>query len=132
MPDVQVPDAQDMAEIFDETNLTPDGADIANADELPDLLDVTRAVGDADDEDEDPDAEIDWDDVEPDQEDEDENGDEPVLRTQLEDEPETAAAGGDDDPLGGEGVSTEDRAASLELESAALSDGQLKALGYKR
>jgi len=132
MADEHNADDQDMAEIFDETNLTPDGDDIANADELPDLLDVTSAVGDADDEDEDPDAEIDWDDVGPDQEDEDEDGADPVLRTQLEDQPETEGAVVGGAALDDEGVSTEDQAASLELESAALSDRQLKTLGYKR
>lgn len=87
MVEDETPEGQDLAEIFDETNLTPDGGDIATSDELPDLLDVTSAIGDADDEDEGPDEDIDWDDVEPDQEDED--GNDPPLRTRLEDEPET-------------------------------------------
>jgi len=42
------PDAQDTAEVLDETHLTPDGEDIANFDELADVYDVTQADGDAD------------------------------------------------------------------------------------
>src|SRR4051812_20054699 len=47
-------DAQDLAEIFDEDNLSLDGAGDASADmmtleEMPDVLDVTSAVGDTDD-----------------------------------------------------------------------------------
>ena len=64
MADVDTPqfdagddEAQDRAETLDETNLTEDGEDIANFDEIPDVYDATSAVGDADDEDdiEDPD-----------------------------------------------------------------------------
>jgi hypothetical protein len=47
-------DAQDLAEVFDEDNLSLDGAGDASADmmtleEMPDVIDVTSAVGDADD-----------------------------------------------------------------------------------
>ena len=42
-------DDQDGAETFDETNLTEDGLDLANFDELPDLFDATQARGDAED-----------------------------------------------------------------------------------
>ncbi|MDO9471966.1 MAG: primosomal protein [Caulobacter sp.] len=43
-------EAQDRAEILDETNLTEDGDRIANFDEIPDVFDATSAEGDADDE----------------------------------------------------------------------------------
>jgi hypothetical protein len=46
-------DAQDQAEVFDETNITRDGDDIAHPDMARDVYDVTAADGDADDEDED-------------------------------------------------------------------------------
>ncbi len=47
-------DAQDTAEVFDEDNLSSDGARIAGRDgltfeEMPDVYDVTRAIGDDDD-----------------------------------------------------------------------------------
>ncbi len=41
-------DGQDLAEVFDETNITEDGADIATSDMQRDLLDVTAAEDDAD------------------------------------------------------------------------------------
>ena len=49
-------DAQDQAEVFDEDNYSNDGAGDSSADmmtleELPDVFDVTRAVGDSDDDD---------------------------------------------------------------------------------
>jgi len=49
-------DAQDQAEVFDEDNYSNDGAGDASADmmtleEMPDVFDVTRAVGDSDDDD---------------------------------------------------------------------------------
>jgi hypothetical protein len=39
-------DAQDIAEVLDETHLTEDGEDIANFDEIADVYDVTTALGD--------------------------------------------------------------------------------------
>jgi hypothetical protein len=47
-------EAQDRAEVLDETNLTDDGEDIANFDEIEDVYDVTADPED-DDEDEDED-----------------------------------------------------------------------------
>jgi hypothetical protein len=50
MPDIpDEPDGQDLAEIFDETNITPDGEDIATSDLQPNLFDATSADEDADD-----------------------------------------------------------------------------------
>lgn len=52
MPTDTDQDAQDTAEVLDETNLTEDGEGIANFDEIDDVLDVTQAEGDdAEDED---------------------------------------------------------------------------------
>jgi hypothetical protein len=43
-------EAQDRAETLDETNLTEDGEEIANFDEIPDVYDAVTAEGDEDDE----------------------------------------------------------------------------------
>jgi hypothetical protein len=51
-------DAQDQAEVLDETNLTEDGEDIANFDTMADVFDSTEEPGDADE-----DEEIDADDL---------------------------------------------------------------------
>ena len=48
-------DSQDLAEVFDETNTTRDGYDIADPDMAPDVYDVTSAEDDDLDEDADPD-----------------------------------------------------------------------------
>jgi hypothetical protein len=49
-------DSQDLAEVFDETNTTRDGYDIADPDMAPDVYDVTSTDDDEEDEDgEDPD-----------------------------------------------------------------------------
>jgi hypothetical protein len=60
-------DDQDLAEVFDETNTTKDGYDIADPDMAPDVYDVT-----ATDEDTDEDQDGDPDDFDPDEVDEDE------------------------------------------------------------
>jgi hypothetical protein len=44
-------EGQDVAETIDETNITTDGADIATSGEQRDLLDVTSAEDDADEDD---------------------------------------------------------------------------------
>jgi hypothetical protein len=50
MPDLEDdPDSQDLAEVFDEENLTKDGFDIANPDMAPDVFDVTSTEDDAED-----------------------------------------------------------------------------------
>ncbi len=41
-------DSQDLAEVFDETNTTRDGVDIAHPDMAPDVYDVVTADDDAD------------------------------------------------------------------------------------
>jgi hypothetical protein len=55
MADVDDADGQDLAEVFDETNITEDGFDIADPDMAPDVYDVTSADDDDDEDDEDPD-----------------------------------------------------------------------------
>ncbi|RYF92091.1 MAG: hypothetical protein EON95_13565 [Caulobacteraceae bacterium] len=47
-------DAQDRAEVLDETNLTEDGDNIANFDDISDVYDATAAADDADIDDLDP------------------------------------------------------------------------------
>ena len=56
MTDSYEADAQDHAEVYDEDNYSNDGAGDSSADmmtleEMPDVFDVTRAVGDSDDDD---------------------------------------------------------------------------------
>ncbi len=84
MADFPLPEGQDEAEVLDETNLTPDGDNIANFDDLPDLLDVTSADGDADDDDLDEEFDEDGE-----FEGEDPDDEDMPLRTRLEDRPET-------------------------------------------
>ena len=62
MPDNDYPDDQEQSETFDETHLDDEGEGDILLDEADQVLDVTQAEGDADDEDFDPDAEIDLDD----------------------------------------------------------------------
>ena len=111
-------DDQDLAEVFDETNLTDDGADIANFDDIDDVYDATRADGDADEDD-------DYDDFDPDDYDEDDEDD-------LDGAPETEAgyAEGTADLDGVDQVSTRDRDRLSRFESSRLSDDELRELGY--
>lgn len=60
--DVEI-EAQDRAETLDETNLTDDGAEIANFDDIPDVYDATSAEDD-DDLNENDDEDFEEDDVE--------------------------------------------------------------------
>lgn len=46
-------DEQDVAEVLDETNLTPDGDDIASFDDIADVRDFTQLEGDDDEDEED-------------------------------------------------------------------------------
>jgi len=127
-PDI---DAEDIAEVVDETNLTEDGDDIANFDDMPRVLDVTSTIDDADEGDGDDDPEL-FD------EDETFDGEETAgdesPRTRLEDRPEDAAGAAEDyedEPPVDELVTTEDRGKSNRFESATLSDDQLEELGYR-
>jgi hypothetical protein len=111
-------DSQDLAEVFDETNTTEDGFDIADPDMAPDVYDVTTAEDDDDeDEPEDPD------DFDPDQLDEaereqmleeDDGVDSP--RVLPPDEADLVPAGGD---------TPEDNAIRDEGESAGTPDKEV-------
>jgi len=127
-PDI---DAEDIAGVVDETNLTEDGEDIANFDEMPRVLDVTSTIDDADEGDGDDDPELfDEDDR---FEDEETAGDDSP-RTGLEDRPDNAEISAEDDedrPPIDELVTNEDRGKSNRFESPTLSDDQLAELGYR-
>ncbi|HEY5106904.1 MAG TPA: primosomal protein [Caulobacteraceae bacterium] len=117
MPDVnEDADSQDLAETFDETNITRDGDDIAHPDMARDVYDVTSAAGDADED------EGDDDDFEPD------DADEAELEELL------AADEGVDEPRGykpdnGDRVASDD-ATPADFEADDVSDEDLQALGY--
>jgi hypothetical protein len=119
-------DPQDVAEVLDETNLTEDGQDIANFDDIEDVYDVTQADDDAA-EDEDDDYDI-------------------LDESELDDIDDELEAGPDDegldvereplDPVGG-GLSDEDLVSShdeepSDYESTRLADDDIEALGYER
>ena len=117
-------DDQDGAEALDETNLTEDGEDIANFDELDDVLDVTQADGDADEDEDDTDDLLDdegLDDI--DDELEGERDDEGL---DVEREPLSAIAGDDEDVT--DSVSDDDDSAA-DFESTELADDDIEALG---
>ncbi len=131
MADTPEFDAEDIAEVVDETNLTEDGDDIANFDEIPRVLDVTSTIDDADEGDGDDDPELFDEDERYDEEATDDDEDSP--RTGLEDRPDSAVSFADDDedePPIDELVTTEDRSKPNRFESANLSDEQLADLGY--
>lgn len=118
-------DAQDAAEVLDETNLTDDGEDIANFDEIDDVLDVTQAEGDSDEEEvddllEDEDLDDIVDDLEGGRDDE---------GLDIEREPLDAIAGDDEDLE--DAVSDEDDSAA-DFESTTLADDDIEALGYAK
>ncbi|HZZ35277.1 MAG TPA: primosomal protein [Caulobacteraceae bacterium] len=119
MPDPETDaDPQDLAETFDETNITPDGEDIATPDVARDVYDATRAEDDSDldetrDEDFDPDQ-----------------ADEAELEEML------GADEGIDEPRSFRGdnadrVDSEDPQPE-DYESEALADEELAKLGYDR
>ncbi len=90
MSDYPERDEQSEAETFDETHLTPDGRDIANFDEIPDVPDLTSAADDGEDETSE-DWAAEWSEGESDVAEPD--ADTPPL-TRLEDRPEIEAASG--------------------------------------
>ena len=73
---------QDRAEVLDETNLTPDGEEIANFDTIADVFDDTSEVGDAGEDDPTDDG------IETDEDVEAELDEDLSPRTRLEDRPE--------------------------------------------
>jgi len=127
MSDIPDHDDQEGAETLDETNLTPDGEDIANFDSLPSLFDATAAEDDAD-EDEPLDDPVDDEDlaaIDIDEE-EEEDSSPRTLEDRPEDSPGSVGARRDADR-----VSNEDRIDPSRFESRYLSDDQLRELGYK-
>jgi hypothetical protein len=117
MPDPEdpQPDDQDVAETFDEENITPDGRDIATSDMQRDVFDVTSAPQDAraaltpDD---------DWD---PDSADEAEQ--EEVVR--VEEDLDRAR------PITRDGADlVENDGETADFESNSLADDDIEALGY--
>ncbi len=130
MADTPEFDAEDIAEVVDETNLTEDGDDIANFDDMPRVLDVTSTIDDADEGDGDDDPEL-FDEDERFDDEETAGDDSP--RTGLEDRPDSAVSYADDEerPVD-ELVTTEDRSKSNRFESPSLSDEQLADLGYRK
>lgn len=110
-------DAQDLAEVFDETNTTADGDDIANPDMAPNVYDVTYEDGDSDESearDEDFDVDLATDD----------ELDELLDRDDGVDDDE--AVGPDDEDR----VTTEDED-SADYEADDLSDAALARSGYE-
>ncbi len=111
-------DAQDRAEVLDETNLTDDGAELANFDDIEDVYDVTAADGDEDEEDEfDEDEEVDDDDLEAERDDE---------GMDIEREPLAASADEEDDMDLDDVNDVPTSGAPTRFESAKLSDEELK------
>ncbi len=145
--DLDGADAQDQAEVMDETHLTKDGEMIANFDTIADVYDATQEPGDSDDE-----ETVDADDYEPDDldalevdddelEDDGEDPYEPDIGVEAASEDfndrdagETDAPGADDV----EGLSLVRDADTVEggeddftnFESKRLSDADIASLGY--
>ena len=116
-------DAQDRAEVLDETNLTDDGGEIANFDEIDDVYDATAADGDEDEEDEfDEDEEVDDDDLEAERDDE---------GLDIEREPLAATAEEEDDMDLDDVNDVPTSGGPARFESHDLSDDQLETLGYE-
>jgi hypothetical protein len=119
MPDPDETDnasGQDLAETFDEENITPDGRDIATSDTQRDVYDMTRAPEDADE------ALAPEDDFDPDEADEAEL-EEIVMADEDLDQPRTFAR--DDADLVAEGDLS-----PADLEAESLAEDDLEALGY--
>jgi hypothetical protein len=109
-------DEQDLAEVFDETNITEDGEDIAHPDMAPNLFDVTR-----EDEDSDEDEDL-GEDFDPDTASDDE------LDRMLERDDGVD----DDEPVGPDDADrvTTENDESADFEPSSLSQGDLEDLGY--
>jgi len=118
-------DDQDGAEVLDETNLTEDGDDIANFDDIDDVYDITQAEGDEDEE-EDEDVDI-------------------VDESELDAVEDELGSGRDDegldvereplDPVAGDDRDVEDGISDdvdgpAAFESEALAEDDIEALGY--
>jgi len=110
-------DAQDVAEVFDEENITPDGRDIATSDMQRDVFDVTSVDEDANE------ALEPEDDFDPDQADEAEL-EEIVMVDEDLDRPHTV-------PVRDADLVASDDLSPADLESGDLDDDELEELGYE-
>jgi hypothetical protein len=126
-PDTQFDD-QDGAEVLDETNLTEDGQDIANFDDIEDVYDSTQADGD---EDEDEDEEFDdlLEDEDLDDIGDDLEGERDDEGLDIEREPLSPVGGGEDDI---EAAISDDDDAAADFESTQLADDDIEVLGYAK
>jgi hypothetical protein len=109
------PDGQDLAEVFDEENITKDGYDIATSDMQADLFDATSVDEDANE------ALEPQDDFDPDQADEAEL-EEIVMAEEDLDEPRSFARGNAD-------LVADDDLSPADLEAESLDDEDIAALG---
>jgi hypothetical protein len=116
-------DDQDRAEVLDETNLTEDGAELANFDDIDDVYDVTTAEGDNDDDDDEFDEDEPVDDNDLESERDDEGLD--IEREPLAASARTADSHQEDDV---NDIPTSDQTKRFEADH--LSDEEIKALGY--
>ena len=145
--DLDGADAQDQAEVMDETHLTKDGEMIANFDTIADVYDATQEPGDADE-----DEPVDADDYAPDDldalevdddalEDDGEDPYEPDIGVDSDSEDFDARDAGETDAPGADtvaGLSLVRNADTVEggeddftnYESKRLSDADVSALGY--
>ncbi|MGR4865672.1 primosomal protein [Caulobacter sp. LARHSG274] len=121
-------DDQDGAEVLDETNLTDDGQDIANFDEIDDVYDATRANGD-DEEDEDAEYDDDLDDQDLDDISEDLQGERDDEGLDIEREPLSPVTGDEEDI---EAAISDDDADTADFESTQLADDDIEVLGYAK
>jgi hypothetical protein len=119
-------DDQDGAEVLDETNLTEDGQDIANFDEIDDVYDATRADGD---EDEDEEFDDDLDDEDLDEISDDLEGERDDEGLDVEREPLSPVTGDGDDI---EAAISDDDDATADFESTQLADDDIEVLGYAK
>ena len=121
-------DDQDGAEVLDETNLTEDGDDIANFDEIDDVYDATQADGD-EDEDEDEEFDDDLDDEDLDDLGDDLEGERDDEGLDIEREPLSPVTGDEDDM---EAAISDDDDAAADFESTRLADDDIEVLGYAK
>jgi len=121
-------DEQDGAEVLDETNLTDDGQDIANFDEIDDVYDATRAEGD-DEEDEDAEYDDDLDDQDLDDISEGLQGERDDEGLDIEREPLSPVTGDEDDI---ETAISDDDDDAADFESTQLADDDIEVLGYAK
>ncbi|HKT54436.1 MAG TPA: hypothetical protein VJP88_08285 [Caulobacteraceae bacterium] len=140
--DIDEPDPQDVAETLDETHLNEDEDEFTTLEEVDDVLDVTEAAGDADDDEALDEADFDPDAIDDDAIEDDELEDRPDAfqpeDSGADDEDEAAVV---EDRLGADDIEGLDQVADADLveggeddftnfQSKTLSDQEITALGY--